>query len=282
MVDRIVEVRTVLLTGPCSLDPHLLSCRAVRSASFIEIVTEKGVVGTGETYAGYFVPEAVPALVEFHAAILCGVDPLAVSPAELRQRMERCGGFWCNNGLGSAVICGIEAALWDLRGLILGKPVHEMLGGSKHARLLCYATGGPSNWPPEKLLAKVDHYLSLGFKAFKIGAGYLRDRESSEEDNTTLDCSAQDAASIAAQEKTKFELLRKHLGPDIVICMDAHMANNQPGAQVWDVETAIMVAQAIEPYNPGFLEEPLPYSDVEGYAKLAAATSGERKSQRGS
>ena len=31
--------------------------------------------------------------------------------------------------------------------------------------------------------------------------------------------------------------------------------------------------QAIEPYKPFFLEEPLPYNNVRGYAALAAATS---------
>jgi galactonate dehydratase len=260
----IIDVRTVLLTGPCSLDPFLVSCRAIRSAAFIEIITSQpGVIGIGETYAGYFLPEAVPTIVDFLKPILLGVDPLAIGPIELRQRMERCAGFWCNNGFGAAVIVGIEAACWDLRGKLLGKPVHELLGGAKHKRLLCYATGGPSNWPPAKLRAKADHYINLGFRAFKIGAGYLEDRDSSDQDNTALDRSAQDCDSIAEQERQKFQMLRDHLGDEIGICIDAHMANNQPGAKVWDVKTAIAVAKAIEPYNPTFLEEPLPYSDIQ-------------------
>ena len=41
----------------------------------------------------------------------------------------------------------------------------------------------------------------------------------------------------------------------------------------WDVDTAIAVAKAIEPHRPLFLEEPLPYSDPEGYGTLAAARS---------
>ena len=44
-----------------------------------------------------------------------------------------------------SVLTGIEAALWDLKGKLLGLPVYELLGGRCHERLLAYATGGPSN-----------------------------------------------------------------------------------------------------------------------------------------
>ena len=39
-------------------------------------------------------------------------------------------------------------------------------------RLMAYATGGSSNYPLEKLSRKIDHYLGLGFRAFKIGGGF--------------------------------------------------------------------------------------------------------------
>ena len=55
---RIVDVRTVLLTGPSTNDPYLGRTR--RSAAFIEILTDTELTGLGETYAGYFIPEAIP------------------------------------------------------------------------------------------------------------------------------------------------------------------------------------------------------------------------------
>ena len=92
--NEIVDVKTVLLTGPCSLDPFLLPCRAARSAAFIEIHTKSGdVVGLGETYAGYFVPEAVPPMVDFHKAILVGQDVLATPPQVLRASVVLKHGF---------------------------------------------------------------------------------------------------------------------------------------------------------------------------------------------
>ena len=51
-------------------------------------------VGLGETYAAYFIPEAVPSIVDFFAPVLIGQDPVATTPMQLRRRMEECGGFW--------------------------------------------------------------------------------------------------------------------------------------------------------------------------------------------
>ena len=55
--------------------------------------------------------------------------------------------FWARVGLGTIVLNGIEAALWDLKGKLLGVPVYELLGGRKHDQLPAYATGGPIELP---------------------------------------------------------------------------------------------------------------------------------------
>jgi len=62
---KITDVRTVLLTGPSTNDPYLREADETRSAAFIEIHTDAKIIGLGETYAGYFFPEAVPGIVEF-------------------------------------------------------------------------------------------------------------------------------------------------------------------------------------------------------------------------
>ena len=106
-------------------------------------------------------------IVDFFKPILIGqtVDDIP----ELWRRMYHCGNFWCRVGLGTVVLNGIEAALWDLKGKLLDQPVHQLLGGCKHDRLPCYATGGPSNYPKPRLAAKADHYFSLGFRGMKVG-----------------------------------------------------------------------------------------------------------------
>ncbi len=257
----ITDVRTTLLTGPCTNDPSLREARRLRSAAFIEVLTDGAHTGIGETYAGYFCPEAVPEIVEFFKPILVGqnVDDIP----ELWRRMYQCGNFWCRVGLGAIVISGIEAALWDLKGKLLGQPVHALLGGCKFDRLPCYATGGPSNYPKDRLARKMDHYFALGFRGLKVGAGSYTAGKGW--------YMPQAAAEAADFEADKLAFMRAHGGPDAMIMMDAHMGNS-PGA-TWSLEVATAVAKALEPFNLFFLEEPLHYTDPWGYAELCRATS---------
>jgi len=258
---KITDVKTILLTGPCTEDPFLLEGRVRRSAAFIEIHTDTEHIGIGETYAGYFCPETVPEIVEFWKPILVGqnVDNIA----ELWDRMYICGNFWCRVGLGASVLNGVEAALWDLKGKLEGKPVYELLGGLKHDRLLCYATGGPSNYPKERLAAKMDLYMSLGFNGFKLGAGSLSPEEGWFMPETP--------AAAADFEAEKLQFVRSHVGPDVHVMLDGHMGNST-GA-TWNLETATAVVKALEPYNLFFFEEPLHYTDPWGYAELCRSST---------
>ncbi len=258
---KITDVKTILLTGPCTFDPFLSETRKLRSAAFIEIHTDTEHVGVGETYGGYFAPESVPSIVEFFKPILVGQNVEDI-PA-LWERMYHCGNFWCRVGLGLIVLNGIEAALWDLKGKLEGQPVHALLGGAKHTQLAAYATGGSSNYPLDKLSRKMDHYLDLGFRGFKVGAGSYHAEEGFHIDG--------EPAAAAAFEVAKLEHIRKHVGPDIGVMMDAHMGNAPTGH--WSVETAIAVCQALEPYGLVFFEEPLHYTNPWGYAELCAATT---------
>jgi galactonate dehydratase len=257
---KITDIKTVLLTGPNTNDPFLSEARKLRSAAFIEIYTDCEMVGIGETYAGYFCPEMVPEIVEFFKPILLGQNMDDIDA--LWQRMYHCGNFWCRVGLGAIVLTGIEAALWDLKGKIEKRSVYELLGGKRHEKLLCYATGGPSNYPQEKLAAKIDFYLSLGFKAFKLGAGSY-----DVENGFHVSNDPQNAADFEAM---KLEFIRNHAGADIHVMLDAHMGNS-PG-QTWNLETVLAVCKALESYHLFFLEEPLHYNDPWSYAELCKST----------
>jgi galactonate dehydratase len=259
---KITDVRTVLLTGPYSADPYIMEARPRRSAAFIEIHTDSDLIGLGETYAGYFFPEVVPEVVAFFKPILVGrnVDRIA----ELWNHMYLCGNYWCRVGLGPAVLNGIDAALWDLKGKLLGLPVYELLGGCKHDRLPCYASGGPSNYPRDHLAGKLDFYRSLGFKAIKLGAGWY-----TKASGFHLPTSPAEAADFEADKLT---FVRKHAGKDLKIALDGHMGNTEAHLQAWTTGTARAVLRACEPFDLLFFEEPLPYTDPWGYAELCRAT----------
>jgi galactonate dehydratase len=256
---QIKDVRTVLLTGPCTKDPYLLEVRKRRSVALVEIETDSEHTGLGETYAGYFCPEMVPEVVAFFRPVLIGQNVEDIE--ELWNRMYRCGNFWCRVGLGASILAGIEAALWDLKGKLEGVPVYKLLGGKKHEHLPCYATGGPSNYPEDRLARKIDHYLSLGFRALKLGVGRSLDGDS------LVDVTPSTAAAFEAE---KMQFVRKHVGGEMTLMLDGHMANRKSGT--WTLETALAVAKALEPFDLTFLEEPLPYTDLDGYARLRPAT----------
>lgn len=271
---KITNIETILLTGPCTFDPFLSEARQVRSAAFIKIKTDNGLIGIGETYAGYFFPEVIPEIVAFFKPILMGNDVSDIP--ELWRRMYHCANFWCRVGLGASVLCGIEAALWDLRGKELGLPVYKILqekwkrefmqdslqtSPNEFKQLPCYATGGPSNYPINKLIEKVEYYLSLGFKGVKVGVGaYKKDT------GFHIPSLAEEAVEF---EGKKIECIRQQLGNDIWLMLDAHMGNSP---ETWGLETAMAVAKSLEPFNLLFLEEPLHYTRPDLYSELCRNT----------
>ena len=273
---KITDITTILLTGPCTHDPYLSEARKLRSAAFIRIETDSGLTGLGETYAGYFFPEGVPPIVDFFKPILIGnsVDDIP----ELWNRMYQCGNFWCRVGLGAIVLAGIEAALWDLKGKMLVTPVYQLLRQdwrttfaqtpdgqnlTYQSQLPCYATGGPSNYPLEKLADKINYYTSLGFQGVKIGAGaYWKD---------TGFAIAADPARAADWEARKAEFIRAQFGDALWLLLDAHMGNSP--TITWTLDTATAVAQALELYHLFCLEEPLHYTRPDLYAELRRRTT---------
>ncbi len=258
---KITKVRTILSTAP-QRDIFMKS-RMRRSAAFIVIETDTELTGLGETYAGYFVPEMVPGIVEFYEPILVGQSPLDVDV--LSRRMFIAGKFWARVGLGSIVLSGIEAALLDLKGKMLGVPVYELLGGRCHDTLPCYATGGTSPHDRGELEGKVAQYLSLGFTAVKLGAGLYRPRHPIVASRTP-----QEARDV---EVSKVEFLRQRFGDSFQLNLDAHMDFLGEADHIWDLATAKFVLQALEAYPIGFFEEALPYTDMRAYAELRRSTT---------
>jgi L-alanine-DL-glutamate epimerase-like enolase superfamily enzyme len=68
---RIVDIRPILLTTPYGR-PGAHTQR--RSACFVEVITEDGIVGLGETYAGVYAPELAAAIVDWFKPLLVGHD----------------------------------------------------------------------------------------------------------------------------------------------------------------------------------------------------------------
>ena len=264
---RIVDVRTVLLTGPATDDPWLSVFKQSRTVALVEIETGGGVVGLGETYAGYFFPEAVPLVVDYLRPILLALEdfePDTLDVPAATARMRTCFQYWGRVGLGAGVLAGIEGALWDLAGKLRGLPVHRLLSSRAPDRLPAYASGGPSPWPRDDLLRKVGFYRDLGYSAVKVSTGYI-------DGATREEIAAVGPEQAAALEAEKASLLRAEFGTDLGILLDGHMGHRE-GPTRWDLATASAVLTALEPLGIGFLEEPLAYDDPDAYAELTASS----------
>ena len=112
------------------------------------------------------------------------------------------------------------------------------------------------------MAGQIDHYLSLEFRSFEIGASCFQDGTSVVPDGL---------AATVDFEADKLQFLRGHVGKEIKILMDGHIGNT-PG-KVWDLATALIVARSLEPFDLFLLEEPLHYTNPWGYSELCKATS---------
>jgi len=200
----------------------------------VEIQTDDGVSGVGLGGGGW--PGAF-AVEHYLKPLLIGEDPL--DSERLWETMYRATYRHGQAGILLMAISGIDLALWDLKGQVMGQPVWRLLGGKARERVPVYATVREGAWAQAQ-----------GFCGVKLGGPYgPRDGREGMRHNE---------AYVAA--------LRERVGPDMDIMIDC--------ARGWDVEYTIHMARILEPYRIRFIEEPIPSHDVDGYLRLRRSVHG--------
>ena len=149
--------------------------------------------------------------------------------------------------IGSA-ISGIDQALWDIRGKVLGMPVYKLLGGPHRCSAACAATITSNASTREELAKLRETAIAAGRLLLQIRhSGLLRMDRDPRQDRARgqvhADCCARDS------------------GPDIDIAIDFH-AKTSPSV-------ASILVKEVEPLNLLFIEEPCPPENVEAMAKIA-------------
>jgi L-alanine-DL-glutamate epimerase-like enolase superfamily enzyme len=240
---RITDVRPVLLTHPYGTEPS-----GRRSACFVEVETDAGIVGVGETYAGVYVPEVAAAIVELFKPLVVGQDP--TSPEAVYRIAYRATSYFGRTGLTVMVLSGIENALWDIAGQAQGVPVHALLGGAVHDELPMYGSGGPFTMTIPELVAQAADTRRRGLRGFKMRVNFFRYQPEVE------------AERVAA--------VREALGRDMALAIDA-VQNYNP--RPWSVKDAARMLRMLEPCNLEWAEEMLPPFDPQPYAELRRSTS---------
>ena len=261
---KITNVITHLLTTRWTDDPWFPN--ALHSTAVIRIETNSDIDGLGETTWGYFAPEAVPAMVEYFKPVLIGKDPMQIT--SLTRALVNDSIWWARSGAGCSVISGIELALWDLRGKALKQPVYELLGGSVRSGIPVYASSGPSVWPLDDLVSKVGHYAQIGYRTTKLSTGFYQIPPASKMGNQVRLEHVHFPFSERLDRLVEgFTRLRKEFGSAMHFAIDGHQGAEPNPIPVTE---AVATAEALAPFRMRFYEEPLAYTNIDGYCELRA------------
>lgn len=233
-------------------DVKATSLKGYKQWNYVRIETDEDLTGLGEAHPGAGVADVV----KNFKRILIGADPQNIEP--LYNRMI--GAASNRYAIGLSAIGGIEAALWDLKGKMLGVPICQLLGGKYRDRIRLYADvgHGRSN-TPEGWAQRIREGVADGYKAIKFDI-----------DNSANEL-RQDAVNreLSIAEFYKMVSLvtaaREEVGYKIDLCIDCHA--------LFSVNSAIRLAQALEPLDLMFLEDPVPNDNVEAMAKVSESTS---------
>ena len=112
-----------------------------RAWNMVKIETDAGITGLGEAYWGHGVKDVI---LGYLRPLLMGEDPLNVEPLYTKMVLST-DGAGSQAGVTVTAISGVEIALWDLAGKILGVPVYTLLGGKYRDGVRAYWTEQPKD-----------------------------------------------------------------------------------------------------------------------------------------
>src|SRR6266508_960598 len=218
---------------------HLAVYPAQAEVLLVRVVTDDGLVGWGEAHSPP-IPRVAQALIaDLFTPQLVGRDPLAIDAIwDALYASMRLRGY--SSGVMLEALAGVDIALWDLAGKALSQPVYSLLGGPYRTRIPCYLSGVPGSTVEARVQA-ARQFVAEGFTAMKTSVG-----------RAPLDEDLDGVEAIVEAVRGKADVL-----------VDAH--------GVYDARSATQAGRRLEGMGAGWLEDPLPPEDVDGYAALCAA-----------
>ena len=232
---KITDVRTILT---CPKQNYL----------FIKIMAEDpGIYGIGDASMNGREKAVEDLTLEYLRPMLIGMDADRIE--EIWQLIYR-GTYWRGGNIMMSALCGIDMALWDIKGKTAGLPLYSLLGGKVRDRVLCYShVLGKTN--EEKIEKAANFVQEKGLKVIRLRAGLPSA-------NGTLNAAGpQDTPKVEdwdpefwADEMTDYFIkIRQVVGDKVGIIYDLH--------ERFSPERAIYIMRKLEPYNPFFIEDPI-------------------------
>ena len=216
---------------------------AKRTAHLVEVETDEGITGWGECFGPGNIALANKGIVELVIQpMILGMDPLDrdVIWHKVYNLMRDHG----QKGMPLQSLSGVDIALWDIAGKVMGQPIHKLIGGAHRSTVQAYGYG--MMLKRESTADHVARFIdeaaaikAMGFAAVKMKLGL----------------GARDDVKLA-------EAVRKGVGDDFDFMADANHAYTTPDA--------FYVGRALDQLGAYWFEEPIAPEDLDGYRELRA------------
>ncbi len=235
---RISGVRVVPYSVPIEDFADAYTGFAASNAVLVELEADDGSVGYGEACAwepefyGETLESITSTLEKYAAPQLLGQDPLQIGHilSVIDATLARI----------TCVKEGVDLALHDLVGKLLGVPVYVLLGGAFRERIRVASEIGIA--APEKMAARALRLRERGFEVIKIkGSAHVR------------------------EDVERVRAVREAVGNSIALRLDPNAA--------WTPIDAVWAMRQLEACELQLLEQPVPGHDYAGMAHIREKTS---------
>lgn len=208
---------------------------------FVKLSTDEGIDGWGEMISGTKTETVVAGAYEVGERFLLGQNPFEIE--RLFQEMHR--SFFRGGPIHGTIVSGLEMALWDIKGKALNVPIYELLGGAARDRIKVYSWIGGDR--PDDVAEQAQDRVDRGFTAVKM--------------NATEELHYIDSYVKIEEVVERVASIRERFGNKLDIGIDFHGRVHKPMAKV--------LAKALEPYHPMFLEEVVLPENEEHFKEVA-------------
>ncbi|MBD9857976.1 galactonate dehydratase [Enterococcus faecalis] len=211
---------------------------------FVKISTDEGIDGWGEMISGTKTETVVAGAYEIGNRLI-GRNPFEIE--RLFQEMHR--SFFRGGPINGTIVSGLEMALWDIKGKAFNVPVYELLGGAARDNIKVYSWIGGDR--PSEVAEQAQDRFDRGFTAVKM--------------NATEELHYIDSYKKVDEVVERVASIRERFGDAMDIGVDFHGRVHKPMAKV--------LAKALEPFHPMFLEEVVLPENEEHYKEVADAVA---------
>lgn len=220
------------------------------STTLLRVHTDEGVVGLGETY-----PLAGVEAGAIHGPVadeVLGRDPRDVEA--IRDDLLTYFNFYGHAGAEMRAMSALDIALWDVKGRAAGEPVYGLLGGRTREEIPVYNTCAPPYDFRDDPAGVAESLLEEGITAMKVWP-FDPAAEETRGQRITTEGVERGLEPIRA--------IREAVGDAMDVAVECHSR--------WSLPAAKRIADAIEPYDPLWLEDAVRKGDFDAYRRLGEA-----------